>query len=290
MVSGPSTGTGTGPIGIVISGPGYAVGSDLVVTNITTTTTAPAGSPTIFSFQVQNVGFGPADDAVATVDLSGLPANSLSLISSQSAPLSVNSAYYHVLEPNTGNEGKLTPVPGQPGMYEVDLGPIDVGSYATVNIMAIPTANQQALSIVVSAVDGGSSVADTTPLNNVALATASTTTASTSGSAFATVVEPVTITAGAITVAVPTTVTRAQAQTLSRYTLTTASGTPVKLRSASYNAKTHEVTLRLAHPKTTRTTLASLTVKGLTSTASKVKASGHVQAKVLSHAQSRPSR
>ena len=86
---------------------------------------------------------------------------------------------------------------------------------------------------------------------------------------------PVTVTAGTVQVTVPTTVTRTQAQNLSHYSLTTATGTTVKLRSAQYDARTHKVTLRLAHPSATRITQARLTVTGLGSTGSSVKVKSH---------------
>ena len=205
--------------------PTVAAPADLVVSS-TAPTAVRVGAAGLFQFAVRNAGSGAAGDAVAAVDLAGVPAGSFYAILSQSGG---------------GGSGTLTPLPGRPGVYLVDLGSLAAGASATVAIMIMPDTSGP-LNVAVAATDAGNPAADPNPADNLAYA--------------GTIVAPAIVTgsmtsASTIQLDFSSPLSRVQADNLAHYQLATATATattPVALRSASSDATRRRVTLRLAHP------------------------------------------
>ncbi len=226
--------------------------ADLVVSG-----TAPdsihAGSAGLFLMTIRNNGGTTATDAVAALNLGALHAGS----------------FYSILtQGSNGAPARVTPWAGRPGVYLVDLGSLAAGASAVVDVMVIPTTDAP-LTLVMAASDAAAPTLDPAPDDNVVYL-------GSTGTATATVTTPMTTATmaapGVVMVATTTAVTRAEAENLANYRLSTTTGDEsnsvktIKLRSAAYNATTHRVTLRLAHPLPSSVTQAQLTVTGLGST------------------------
>ncbi len=225
--------------------------ADLVISG-TAPTLGQAGSASLFLMTVRNNGGTTATDAVAALNLGALPAGS----------------FYSILtQGSNGAPARVTPWAGRPGVYLVDLGSLAAGASAVVDVMVIPTTNAP-LTLVMAASDATAPTLDPNPGDNVVYlgSTGTATATATTPTTTATMVSP-----SVVQVATTSTVTRTAAADLAHYQLTTTTGgdskaTTVKLRSASYNATTHRVTLRLAHPLPSSATQAQLAVTGLGST------------------------
>ena len=197
-----------------------------------------AGSAGLFLMSVRNAGGTAAADAVAALDLGALPAGS----------------FYSILtQESNGAAGKVTPMPNRPGVYLVDLGSLAAGASAVVDVMVIPRTGGP-VNLVLAASDAADPTADPTPGDNVAyLGTTAT-------AAVATVSAP---TSGTLQVDFRSALARADAEDVAHYQLATSAGTPLAIRSASYNAVHHRVTLRLAQPIPDAASGAQLTITGL---------------------------
>ena len=249
----------------IISAPIIPARADLVVSS--TEPVAPrVGAASLFMIGIENAGNATAPDAVASLDLGGLPAGSFYSIMSRES---------------TGGPGTLKPVAGRPGVYRVDLGTMAAGASATVAVMVIPdAAGPIGLSVATS--DGASPLASFASVGHTA-----------SASSF--VAPEVQIAdvempeAGVMQLYFASAIPKAQAQNLNNYRLT-ASGTTgtqptatVRLRSATYNAANHRVTLRLAHPL-------PVTASGVRLSVSNLGATGYASTTTLSLPRKHPKR
>ncbi len=214
--------------------------ADLVISG-TAPTLSHAGSASLFLLTIHNAGGTAATDAVAALNLAAIPAGSFYSILSQGS---------------TGAAGKVTPMPGRPGIYLVDLGSIAAGASAVVDLLVIPKSSGP-MSLALAASDAADPTLDPTPGNNVAYL------GTTTAPAVATVSAP---TLSTLQLDFSSALTRADAEDVSHYQLTTTTGTTVAIRSATYNAIHHRVTLRLAQPIPTTASGAQLTITGLGST------------------------
>ncbi len=217
---------GGAPIGL---GP-IVPSADLVVS-----ATAPVGprvgTGSLFTLTIKDAGTSAAVDAVAALDLGGIPSGS----------------FYSILSrESTGGLGKVKPVVGRPGVYLVDLGSIAAGASATIDVMVIPDAAGP-IGLAVAASDAGNPVPDLKPADNVAYA----------GTRVAPAVQVADVemlAAGVIQLNFDSALPKAQAENLANYRLTTSGATgsqlnsTVRLRSANYDAASHRVTLHLARP------------------------------------------
>ncbi len=222
-----STVAGSAPIGV---GPIVPPPADLVVS-----ATAPVGprvgAASLFTLTVKDVGSSNAKDAVAALDLGGIPTGS----------------FYSILSrESTGGSGKVRPVVGRPGVYLIDLGSIAAGASATVAVMVMPNAAGP-IGLSIAASDAGNPVPDLKPADNFAAAS--------SWVAPAVQLTDVEMpSAGVIQLNFDSALPKAQAESLANYRLTTSGAagsqpaSTIRLRSANYDSANHRVTLRLAHP------------------------------------------
>lgn len=268
----PATGTG---IGIPTTGIGIGIGTSVPVTvpvgslptdsgtfptvpaNLTVTagpvSTAPqVGQPSSLTFTIANNFTGTAYNAVATIDLSGLPAGSTRSVYIVGSPQAGTTSGTPI-ENNYPIPANLMPVAGQPGVYQVALGSLAPGATDSIVVSVTPGAGR-ALVVLVAATDSNPAAMDPNPVRNVALLAVPLAAAPATATVTA---------AGTVQVDFSTVLPRAQAQKLSHYQLLTAAGATVRIRSARYNAQNHRVTLRLAHPLPAGAALARLNITGL---------------------------
>ena len=214
--------------------------ADLVVA-----TSAPAaphvGAASLFVMTITNAGAATAGDAVAAVDMAGLPAGT----------------FYSILSRTTrGGSGPLQPMPGRPGVYLVDLGPIAAGASAVVDVMVIPHTTGS-LNLLIAAADATDPTADPNPGNNLALAHAAAIPVAATGTMTA---------SNVVQLHFASPLTRAAAENSSHYQVTTGSGATVPVRSARYNAARRQVTLRLGQSIPAGASSAQLLITGLGTT------------------------
>ena len=204
------------------------------------------GTPGLFFFTIRNAGTNASVDTQMTLDLSTLPTGSTYAIESLSA---------------AGTSGRLTPVPGQPGVYNVDFFKLASGAIDTVAVMVNPVAVGP-IKLTATAVDAAYSLPDTNPSDNAAVVGVYVTPA-------VQVMSVGMATSSTIQLDLDSAVAPAVAQDLHHYHLSTAGTAPrtVRIRSATYNAAHDRLTLRLARAVPVAATRLNLTLSGLGTTA-----------------------
>ena len=215
------TPVGTAPAG---SSPDLAV-------SVTAPVAPRVGVSGLFQITVANVGTVAAVDAVTALDLRSLLAGTRYAIESRTS---------------TGGAGALVAYQAQPGVFRVDLGAIAAGASATIAVLVIPNSTG-AIGLLAAVSDATSVQPDPDPANNVAGASVAVGPAVEITSAQLTSNRTIQLDFDAAEAA-------NRAADLADYHLTTVSTASnvtvrtIRLRSASYDATGHRVTLRLAHP------------------------------------------